>query len=127
MAMVIMYEPGMRKMEAMSLQMAYSAAQVTADDIRMNVGVETGALKRSVRARKLKRSARVYIGTDHWFYHEYGVEPHIIRATTAKVLASNRTVFGKVVNHPGHRAYMPVRRAFYKRRSAAQLMIPEVF
>lgn len=124
MAVVIMFEPGLKRIDNMTLDMAHEAAKQVAREIRMKVGVETGDLKRSVYARKLKRSARVYIGTDHWYYHEFGVEPHIIRASTKKVLADGRRkVYGTVVNHPGHRAYRPIRSSFYKRRGIATLMI----
>src|ERR1044072_6193926 len=98
MAKVVMFEPGMKRMGNMSEKAAHSAAIQIAREIRENVGVDTGALRESVRPRKLRRSSRVYVGTDHWYYHEYGVEPHIIRTSTKKVLADNGVkIYGKTV------------------------------
>lgn len=126
MAKVIMFEPGLRHMENMTADMAHEAAKLTAADIRANINNDTGAMSRSVRVRKLKRSSRVYIGTDHWYYNEYGVEPHLIKVRYKRALVTKTGRFlGKQVNHPGHKAYMPIRRAFYQKRSAATLLIAE--
>lgn len=118
MAVVLIYEPGMMRLEDASLDVTYELVKEVAAEIRNNVHVDSGDLRESVRPRKLKTSGRVYIGTDHWWYHEFGVEPHIIRVKFAKVLYNSKTrqAFGKMVNHPGHRAYRPIRRAFYKKR-----------
>lgn len=118
MAVVFMYEPGMQRLEGITNDQAYEITKEIAQEIRQNVHFDEGDLRRSVRARKLARSSRVYIGTDHWYFHEYGVKPHRIRVKTAKVLANwkTRQTFGRAVNHPGHRAYRPIRRAFYKKR-----------
>lgn len=130
MAVVIMYEPGMRRIDRHALDMAHEGSKEIAADIRKNLAnnVDTGELLRSVRVRKLAKSSRVYIGTDHWAYIEYGTEPHIIRVKFARVLRNPKTgqVFGKKVNHPGHRAYRPIRRAFYQKRPtlAHKLNIP---
>jgi len=126
MAKVIMFEPGMQRVQRLASDAAFGAAKEVAQEIKDTVGVDEGDLKRSVRARKLKHDSRVYIGTEHWYFHEYGVEPHLIRARGKKVLVTReRIVLGKQVNHPGHRAYMPIRRAFFKRRNMATLLIAE--
>ncbi len=130
MAVVIMYEPGLRRIDRRALDMAHEGSKEIASDIRDNLRphIDTGALYRSVRVRKLAKSSRVYIGTDHWPFIEYGTEPHIIRVKFARVLRNPRSgqIFGTKVNHPGHRAYRPIRRAFYKKRPtlAHKLNIP---
>jgi hypothetical protein len=87
-----------------------------ADDVKSNLlkshNITTGALYRSVSSTH--NSVRV--GTDHWSYIEFGTERHIIKVKRKKVLASATQVFGKMVKHPGNRAYAPIRRAAYKRR-----------
>lgn len=133
MAVVVMFEPGMRRIDRKALDMAHEGSKEIAADIRKNIRsgghVETGAMLRSVRVRKFAKSSRVYIGTDHWYYIEYGVEPHTIRARNKKVMRNPKTgiFYGKRVDHPGHRAYRPVRRAFYQKRPALahKLNIPE--
>lgn len=117
MATVNMFEPGMARLEDIAVRMAHYACEEIADDVILAVPVQHGNLLRSVRVEKLERSGRVWIGTDHWYFIEYGVKPHIIRVRYKMTLASKeRVMFGKKVNHPGHRAYAPMRRSFYKRR-----------
>jgi hypothetical protein len=122
MAVVIMYEPGMRRIDRLALDMAHEGSKEIAADIRKNIRsgghVVTGALVRSVYVRKLAKSSRVYIGTDHWYFIEYGVEAHVITVKYKRVLSRNvrGTVYGKKADHPGHRAFRPVRRAFYQKR-----------
>lgn len=70
-------------------------AREVAENVKRTVNVKTGRLKRSVKVRGNK----VFIGTDHWHYIEYGTRPHIIE------------VKGRLIHHPGHRAYAPMRRA----------------
>lgn len=55
--------------------------------------VKTGKLRRSVESRGNK----VFIGTDHWDFIEYGTRPH-------KIMVNDR-----VIRHPGHRAFAPMR------------------
>jgi len=125
MAKVIMFEPGLRHLENITKDMAHEAAKLIAADIRSNINNDTGAMSRSVRVRKLKSSSGVYIGTDHWYYNEYGVEPHWIQANAPKrVMRSKKGRWlGRGVMHPGHQAYMPIRRAFFQKRPAATLLI----
>ena len=129
---VIMWEPGLEKMDRAALEMAHEGSKEIAADIRSNIRngghVESGNLLRSVHVRKFNKSSRVFIGTDHWAYIEYGVPPHIIRVRNARVMRNPKTriVYGKRVDHPGHKAYRPVRRAFYQKRPelAHKLVIP---
>lgn len=118
MARVVLYEPGMQRVQERAVDLAHMATDLIYLDVLSTVPVDTGALFRSVRRKHLKRSGQVWIGTDHWFFIEYGVKPHIIRTRTKRTLANpdTRTMFGRRVNHPGHRAYMPMRRALYQRR-----------
>jgi hypothetical protein len=117
MPMILIMAPGWRhKIEVAALPYLMGAADDIADDIRANLraagNYDTGMLYRSVSNKR----TRVSIGTDHWQYIEFGTHPHIIRATRKKALANEFQVFGKVVRHPGNRAYAPIRRATYKKR-----------
>lgn len=136
MALVIMYEPGMQRVDEISQDAALQACKEIAEDIRAYTPVLTGAMRRSVRARKTKGGGRVYVGTDHWYYIEYGVEPHIItvrRLATGhgpKVLVNRaypgkKRFLGGMVQHPGVNARMPIRRAFFQKRSMAELVIED--
>ena len=77
--------------------------------------VRTGALLRSVRdTREGLAHHRVWIGTDHWHYIEYGTRPHTItpRGPWPLVFQGRRgLVVTHLVNHPGNREYAVVRRA----------------
>lgn len=70
-------------------------AKEVAEIVKANVPVKTGKLKRSVRAK----GNRVYIGTDHWHYIEYGTRPHVIE------------VRGRIIKHPGSPEFAPMRGA----------------
>lgn len=113
-----MYEPGMALVQERAVDLAHMATDLIYLDVLATVPVDTGALFRSVRREHLRKSGRVWIGTNHWFFIEYGVKPHIIRTRVKRTLANanTRQMFGQRVNHPGHPAYMPMRRALYKRR-----------
>lgn len=135
MALVIMYEPGMQHIDSKINDAAFESCKQIAADARSYTPVKTGAMRRSIRARRTTNGARVYVGTDHWYYIEYGVEPHIIqtrRASTGsrtgpKVLADKerRKFFTSIVQHPGVNARMPLRRAFFQKRSMATLVIED--
>jgi len=103
----------------------HNVAQDIADDIRSNIRsaglVKTGALLRSVRVRKRANGdSRVSIGTDHWWFPEYGTAPHVMIAPPGHVFTfvkpNGERVFTTRINHPGNRAYRVVRRAVYKKR-----------
>jgi hypothetical protein len=120
---VVLYEPGMQHMRRLAANLAHAVTDLIYLDVLSDVNYDTGALFRSVRTQKLKWSGRVWIGTDHWFFIEYGVHPHIIRTRTKRTLANpdTRQMYGQRVRHPGHRAYMPMRRALYKRRFVVKI------
>lgn len=138
MALLIMFEPGMERIDDITADAAYEACKEIAADIRRNMAPhrKTGALSRSVRARKSKNGGRVYVGTDHWHFIEYGVDAHGISASGGpfspgpKVLVNHnypgkKRFLGKHVLHPGFHAYMPIRKAFYQKRSMATLVIAD--
>jgi hypothetical protein len=116
---VVVMAPGWeKKVEVAVRPYLNGAASDIADDIRGNIlgarNYRTGRLYRSVRSRR----NTVQVGTDHWHFIEFGTKPHIIAVKRKKVLANRATgqVFGKLVKHPGTRAYAPIRRAVYKKR-----------
>jgi hypothetical protein len=111
--------------ENASADEVHAIARDIGRDIRSNIRsgrhVETGALVRSVRVRRLaNRRSRIYIGTDHWWYIEYGTGPHVLVAEPGQVFrfvkANGEVVFTKRIRHPGNPAYMVVRRAVFKYR-----------
>lgn len=137
MALVVMYEPGMQRIDRKAESAAFQACKDIAAEARVYTPVLTGAMRRSIRARRTKGGGRVYVGTDHWYFIEYGVDPHIIKVknygtpmakkSLARKQAGAKTkFFGALVIHPGVRAVRPLRRAFYKKRSMATLVIPDL-
>lgn len=137
MALVIMYEPGMEHIDHITKDAAHQACKEIAQDARRYTPVLTGAMRRSIRARRTKNGSRVYVGTDHWYYIEYGVEPHIITVQNIGTPAAKKSLvrrggngikkkfFGTWVIHPGVNARMPLRRAFFQKRSMAKLVIED--
>lgn len=103
------------KIKVRAAPFIFRAARDIADDARQSIRAQTydtGALYRSVRARR----NTVMMGTRHWRFIEFGTRRHTIRARRKKVLASATKIFGPSVNHPGNRPYAHLRRAAYKRR-----------
>jgi hypothetical protein len=103
----------------------HNVAQDIADDVRGNIRsdglVKTGALLRSVRVRRRANGdSYISIGTDHWWFVEYGTAPHVMIAPPGHVFTfvkpNGERVFTTRINHPGNRAYRIVRRAVYKKR-----------
>lgn len=86
-------------------------------NIRAGNHIVTAALLNSVEVR----GTRVSIGTDHWPPIEYGARPHLIMVKHRKVMSDGVTIYGKVVNHPGNRAYRVMRRALYQKRTLVPL------
>jgi hypothetical protein len=80
---------------------------------------KSGALIRSVYVRKYVGRGRVYIGTDHWRFIEYGTKAHIIKPRYRKALYWDGALHPvRRVRHPGTRAYAPMRRALHMKRVA---------
>ena len=128
MAAVVMFEPGMKRIDSKARNAAHEATKRIAAEARIYTPVLTGAMRRSYRVRKTANGSRLYVGTNHWWYVEYGTEPHLIttalRSMRQLTPAGGKKWFGKIVNHPGATASRPIRRAFYKKRSMATLLIP---
>lgn len=75
---------------------------------KAQVGVDTGALKRSINYRVVSRygGLTAIIGSDNRIaaLHHEGTRPHIIlprRAQTLRFYSRGRIVYSKVVHHPG--------------------------
>ncbi len=74
--------------------------------------VHSGELLASLRSTKTVNGGRVWIGTDHWQYVEYGTRPHVINPRVKQALwwvGAPHPV--RRVRHPGTREYAPMRRA----------------
>jgi hypothetical protein len=111
--------------ENASADEVHAIARDIGRDIRGNIRtgghVQTRALVRSVRVRRLaNRRSRIRIGTDHWWHIEYGTGPRTLVAGPGQVFrfvkANGEVVFTKRIRHPGNRAYMVIRRAVFKYR-----------
>lgn len=89
-----------------------------AADAREHCPVDTGELKASIRTEHGQGYGRVWVGTDHWRYVEYGTAPHIITPRDKQALfwpGAQHPVAR--VHHPGTPAQPFMRPAIYKRRS----------
>lgn len=130
MALVIMYEPGMKRIDHKTANASFEACKQIAADVRVYTPVKTGAMRRSVRARKTKTGGRVYVGTDHWMFVEFGTVHHWIATHKRSLMHidshGKKHFMGRSVMHPGASARRPIRKAFYKKRSMATLVIPDL-
>lgn len=75
---------------------------------KAQVGVDTGALRRSINYRVVQRygGLTAIIGSDNRIalMHHQGTRPHIIvprRASTLRFYSRGRIVYSKLVHHPG--------------------------
>lgn len=75
---------------------------------RFQVGVDTGALRRSINFRLVQRGGGLtaVIGSNNRIalMHHQGTRPHIIvprRAQTLRFYSRGRIVYSKLVHHPG--------------------------
>lgn len=116
--MRIVMAPGWRaKTRAHTLRFQHHIAGEVLQDVRANILadglVRTGAMLATVR----QEGTRVYIGTDHWHFIEYGTRPHLIRPNVKRALWWEELSHPiSHANHPGTREYAPMRRALYKKR-----------
>lgn len=118
------YPPGEIRLEGILTHLTEEMAEAIADDVRQDLldHVETGELIASVGSDAVGRTGRVWIGTDHWQFVEYGTTPHIIKAQGgiyAYALRNRAKDFYRypgIVKHPGNAEYAPMRRALYKHR-----------
>lgn len=123
MAVRIVMDPvGIARIHEAAGDFAQTVARFILLDILDEVPIDTGALLRSLHLERvrdgLRHSTRIWVGTDHWMYPEYGVDPHKITAHGPYRLRNRRTGWegGHSVRHPGQRAQAYMRRNFYKRR-----------
>lgn len=114
---VVMVPGWQAKVRGPMLDLQHDIADQVAGDARQNIidggHVDTGDLLGSIR----QEGTRVLIGTDHWHPIEYGAPAHVIRPNVKQALwwVGAEHPVGKV-NHPGNRAYQPMRRALFKER-----------
>lgn len=131
MAVRLVMDPvGMARLREKAGDFAHTAAKMILMDIYGDVPIDTGAVLRSLRLERRRwnngrrHSTRIWVGTKHWAYTEYGTPPHKIRAIRRTYLRNPKTgqVFGTEVNHPGIREMAWIRRNFYKRRVIVRLL-----
>lgn len=110
-----------------SQEAVLAAARVVAAEARRLVPIDTGELRKSIKATRRKTSnenrkaAHASVtGKEGPLAHliEFGTAAHMIKSTRKKALASTAAgglygqIFGKVVRHPGSRAKPFLRPAF---------------
>lgn len=99
---------------AETLSSVHHIVDVLADTAHRNVAQysKSGALLASMRTVKNARGGRVFIGTDHWPYIEYGTKRHTIQPRYKKALWWPTAPYPVTrVRHPGTPEYAPMRRA----------------
>jgi len=115
---VVMVPGWEERVDQASMPTIWHITEEVEDDAKRYANVDTGEMKASIRHRKLRRSGQVWIGTDHWHFIEYGTRPHVITPNKKEALWWEGAAHPvKRVNHPGTRAYRPMRRALYQRRT----------
>jgi len=124
---VVPYMPGILQLERRVNRVGNAVLDAVYRDIIRKVPVNTrnspgpmGALKRSVRMRQaatLKEDGRIYVGTDHWHFVEYGTRPHMIYPRYKQALYWPGAGFPRArVHHPGATANPFMRSSVYKKR-----------
>lgn len=63
---------GMARLGRVAPQVVEQVTKEVATDMRRFVPVDTGALRESIREEHDGLKGRVWVGTDHWKYPEYG-------------------------------------------------------
>jgi hypothetical protein len=116
-------EPGISLFEEKIDEVHKAVAEAVEYDARRLAPKKTGALAASIRARKSStRRYRVYVGTDHWRFMEYGVRPHQITPRRKRALYWDGAPHPmSVVNHPGTLGQPFMRPALYHKRTMFRL------
>lgn len=80
------------------------------EQARLQVGVDTGALKSSIHVRQGRTGPGQYVEVgsplSHALMHHEGTKPHVIMPSRAQMLrfsAGGRIIYTRKVNHPGTR------------------------
>lgn len=63
---------GVARLGRVAAQAVEQITKDVLDDVRRYVPIDTGELRSTARAEHLGKMGRVYIGSDHWEYVEYG-------------------------------------------------------
>lgn len=114
-----MYEPGLIKLDDRVSEVRENVAEDVARDARRYAPKDTGQMASTIRVVNSGKSSRVIVGTNHWYFVEYGTGAHPITAVRRKVLANKEKgeFYGKTVLHPGTPQQPFMRRAIYQRRA----------
>lgn len=63
---------GVARLGRVAPEVVRQVTEAVADDARRFVPVDTGDLKSTIEPEHLGRTGRVWVGTDHWIFPEYG-------------------------------------------------------
>lgn len=118
MAKVIMSAEGFVQIERLAEATTRKITREVERDANRRAPVDTGDMRKSIHSVVVKRTGRVFVGTDHWAPTEYGSRPHIIESGGAYSLHNHETgqYFGRRVKHPGTPSQPFMRPALYKHR-----------
>lgn len=114
-----MYEPGLLQLNNQVSEVRESVTEDIARDARRYAPKDTGEMASTIRVVHSVKSSRVIVGSNHWYFVEYGTGAHPIKAVRRKVLANKEKgeFYGKTVLHPGTPQNPFMRRAIYQRRA----------
>jgi hypothetical protein len=93
-----------------------------ADDAYRYATVDTGRMRETIHWRLTgPKVGRVIVGTDYWFFVEYGSKPHVIRASGSGALhfyrSDGQEYYRAAVQHPGTPEQPFMRPALYQYRT----------
>lgn len=124
---VVMNPPGVAAVERRIVRVGNAVLDAVYDDVKRKAPVKVrnspgpaGALQRSIRKQSsglIFGTRRVYAGTDHWHFVEYGTRPHMIYPKYKQALYWPGAGYPRAkVHHPGATANPFMRSSIYKRR-----------
>lgn len=123
------YPPGMGQLRVRVQNVGAAFTEAVFRDAVDNAPFAEGDLSRSIRStwNHINLRGRVYVGTDHWRFPEYGARgPHPIDPRYKKALfwfAKKNSIglthpISRVTKHPGNSAEPYMRPAIWKKRTA---------
>lgn len=117
---VVHHTTGYEAIERIVVNVGDAVAKAVAQDAEDAAPIKTGALVSSILVvRASKYTWFVRVGTDHWWYQEYGARPHgPILPVKKKALwwPGLSHPIARVELHPGNKAQPFMRPAIYQRR-----------
>lgn len=128
MTTVVPYPPGLGRLRVRVQNVGEAFTKAVYLDAIENAPLAEGDLVASIRKtwNHINLRGRVYVGTDHWRFPEYGAKPHPIdpRYKNALFWFPKKNSYGlthpinRVTKHPGNLPEPYMRPAIWKKRTA---------